>query len=105
MSRSADRWPLATIVVPRFDGYGQHVSDTTPEMQAIQIEIYRKMAPEARLAAAFELSAMSRRLLSEGVRRRHPAYSEEEVRVATIRLWLGDDDFRRAYPDAPMVEP
>lgn len=79
--------------------------DTTDAAHDRQIDVYRSMPAEARLAAALELSATSRRLLGEGVRMRHPEYTAEEVRLATIRLWLGAELFRAVYPDAPEVMP
>ena len=81
------------------------MTDTTPEAEAIQLEIYRRMSPDARLAAALELSETGRELLAAGVRRRHPHYSEEQVRFAVLRLWLGEKDFELAYPDAPDIVP
>ncbi len=63
------------------------------------------MGPAARLRAALELTRMSRRLLADGIRQRHPEYSEDEVRLATMRAWLGPDLFADAYPDAPALDP
>jgi len=63
------------------------------------------MGPAARLRAALELTELSRRLLAEGIRRRHPEYGGDELRLATIRAWVGRDLFRDAYPDAPELDP
>jgi len=79
--------------------------DTAPGADAVQLEVYRRMAPEARLRAALELTAMSRELLVAGVRGRHPEYDEDQVRLAAIRLWLGAELFRAAYPDEREMEP
>ncbi len=81
------------------------MNDTSPDALRAQTEILRRMTPQARLAAATQLSATARRLVFEGVRRRHPDYDEAQVRYAALRLWLGDDDFRRAYPEAPELAP
>ncbi len=43
--------------------------------------------------------------MRDGVRQRHPEYSEEEVRLAFIRLWLGAELYRRAYPAERELEP
>src|SRR5690349_9324502 len=56
-------------------------TDTTPDAAAVQLEAYRRMSPAARLRAGLELTAMSRRLLAEGIRRRHPDYSAEQARL------------------------
>ena len=36
---------------------------------------------------------------------RHPECDGEELRLALIRLWLGDELFRAADPDAPELPP
>jgi hypothetical protein len=48
---------------------------------------------------------MSRRLLAEGVRQRHREYTDAQVRWAFLRLWLGEDLFRKAYPGRPELAP
>lgn len=80
-------------------------SDTSWEAQQVQIEIFRRMGPEERLNKALELAEISRQLLAEGVRRRHPDYTDEEVRLAVIRLQLPEKLFRAAYPGALEVKP
>lgn len=81
------------------------MTDTSPEAAAVQLEVYRRMSPAARLRVGLELTAMSRHLLADGVRRRHPEYSTEQARLAFLRLWLGPDLFRTAYPGQPELEP
>ena len=75
-------------------------ADTTPEAAAVQLEIFRRMSPERRLELAFEMSANLREVVAAGVRSRHPDYGEQEVRLAVIRLTLGDELFFRVYPGA-----
>jgi len=79
--------------------------DTSGEAEIKQIEILRRMGPEARLAAAVELSRISRKLLEEGVRRRHPDYDERQIRLETIRLILPKELFLAAYPQAGEILP
>ena len=50
----------------------------------IYIETLRRMSPEQKLAKAFELTEMSRRLFREGLRRRFPDLSDAEFH----RLYL-----------------
>ena len=90
------RWCYDEAVIPR---------DTAPEAAAAQIEAYRRMTPEARLRAALELTEMSRRLVADGIRARHPEYTPEQVRFAMLRVWLSPAVFRRAYPHAPELDP
>jgi len=79
--------------------------DTSPAADAVQLEVYRRMPPEERLRVGLELTELSRGLLVAGVRARHPEYDEEGIRLASIRLWLGPELFRRAYPGAAELEP
>ena len=73
-------------------------ADTTLEAFNIQIGIFRRMPPERRLAMVFEMSNNMRRVAASGVRSRHPDYSEDQVRLAVIRLTLGEHLFREVYP-------
>jgi hypothetical protein len=79
--------------------------DTPDEVSRLQIEAYSRMTPGARLRVGLELTEMSRRLLADGIRRRHPDYDEEQVRLASIRLWLGPELFHSAYPGKRELEP
>ncbi|MEX2139604.1 MAG: hypothetical protein WD894_10105 [Pirellulales bacterium] len=72
--------------------------DTSPEAFRVQLEIYRGMSPEARLEQALQWSEQVREFGRIGIRLRHPEYSDREVQLASIRLRLGDDLFRRVYP-------
>ena len=64
----------------------------------MQVEIYRQMSPEARFEQALQWSEQVQELGRIGIRLRHPEYSEREIQLASIRLRLGDDLFRRVYP-------
>ncbi len=79
--------------------------DTSPEMERMQIEIYRKMSPARRLQVAMELTQLSRKLMAAGVRLRHPEYNEEQVRLAAIRLTISEKLFLAAYPHAREIVP
>lgn len=58
----------------------------TPNRQQY-IDALRAMTPQQRLAQAFELSDLTRRLLVTGLRQRHPDLSDDEVRqLATQRI-------------------
>jgi hypothetical protein len=56
------------------------------------------MAPERRQAMVFEMSNNMLRVAAEGIRVRHPEYDEDQVRLAVIRLTLGEQLFREVYP-------
>ena len=80
-------------------------ADTSDEAARAQLEVYRRMEPSRRLEIGLELTAMSRHLMAEGIRARHPEYSEEEVHHALLRLWLGPELFARAYPGSRPLDP
>jgi hypothetical protein len=46
----------------------------------LYIQVLRSMSPEQRLLKAFELGETARRLLWDGLRDRHPAMPEEDLR-------------------------
>jgi hypothetical protein len=73
-------------------------ADTTPEAAAVQLEIYRRMPPLRRFELALEMGETARSLSAAGVRSRHPDYTEEQVRLAVIRLRLGEELFHKVYP-------
>ena len=79
--------------------------DTTEKAENIQIEIFRRMGPERRLRAAADLAGTARKLLAEGVRMRHPDYTEEQIKLATIKLTLGPGLFASVYPQAKDLRP
>lgn len=79
--------------------------DTTPEIERIQIDCLRRKSPSERLQLAIELTQTSRDLLAVGVRRRHPEYNAEHVRLAVIRLMIPEKLFLAAYPHAKDLQP
>jgi hypothetical protein len=78
-------------------------ADTTAEAWWVQVEIYRRMSPSRRLELAFQMSDTLRRTVADGVRSRHPDYSEDQARLAVARLWLGDELFRTVYPGVEVA--
>jgi hypothetical protein len=79
--------------------------DTSQDAASAQIAAYRQMTPEARLRVGLELAEMARQLTAAGIRKRHPEYGDEQARLALIRLWLGTELFRAAYPNCPELAP
>ncbi len=79
--------------------------DTTSDAEKVQIEIFRRMTPEKRLQSAALLSETCRTLIAEGIRKRHPNYNEEQVRLAIIRCLLPENLFLQAYPCARDILP
>ncbi len=79
--------------------------DTSNDAEKVQIEIIRRMSSSERLELAIDLTATSRKLLAEGVRQRHPGYTEDEVRLAVIRLLIPESLFINAYPQYVSIRP
>ena len=73
--------------------------DTTIEAARVQFSILRKIGMEGRARMAINLSDGLRSIIESGVRQRHPDYDENMVRLAAIRITIGDELFRQAYPD------
>lgn len=79
--------------------------DTTAEAGQVQIEILRKRTPGERLRSALDLAQLARALVEQGIRRRHPEYTGEQVRLALIRALLPEGLFRAAYPGSEDLRP
>jgi len=79
--------------------------DTTDEAEQVQVEIFRQMKPEARLQAGIELSQTCRKLMETGVRLRHPEYDTDQVKLAVIRLQIGQELGMKVYPQGKDVVP
>jgi hypothetical protein len=73
-------------------------ADTAAEAAQVLFATYRDMPPHRRLAQACALSDALREVTAAGVRSRHPEYDNEQVRLAVIRLALGEELFAKAYP-------
>ena len=74
--------------------------DTTRDAQDRQDEVFRAMAPERRLEMAIEMSESAFQIAEDGIRMRHPDYSDDDVRLTGIRLRIGDALFAAAFPGA-----
>lgn len=53
--------------------------DTSPQVTAKHIQMYREAGPSGRARIAAELSDGLRELAIAGIRHRHPEYDEEQV--------------------------
>ena len=61
-------------------------SDTSPEAEQVQLEIYRKMSGAQRLLLAFEISELTRALARAGVRADHPEWDDKQVDRELLRV-------------------
>ena len=65
--------------------------DTSAGAHARQLEAWRRMTPEKRLAVAAEMSDALRRLVEAGVRSRHPDDTESQVHASIAEALLGPE--------------
>jgi hypothetical protein len=79
--------------------------DTSREAYERQLDAYRRMTPAERSALALEMSDEMRRISAEGIQRRHPDYSEAEVRRALVALLYGRDVSSKVWPGLPVPAP
>lgn len=75
-------------------------ADTSLDAQTRQDAIFRAMTPEQRVTMVADMSETAFRVAEDGIRMRHPSYTDGEVRLTGIRLRLGDALFEAAFPDA-----
>lgn len=83
--------------------YRSQSSDTHPDVDRMQFEVFARMSPSEKCARVLALIAMARSLTEQGIRERHPRASEREVFLRVISTWLDRDTMIRAYgfdPDA-----
>ncbi len=78
-------------------------ADTSLEAIRVQHAIYRRMPPEQRLRLACQMSDSIRVVAADGVRARHPDYNQRQVQLAVIRMTLGEELFRRVYPEEDVA--
>jgi hypothetical protein len=74
-------------------------NDTTIDALRKQFEVLQNMTGEQRLQIAFELSNNVRKLVEAGVKSRHPDYDERKVKLAVLRLTIGNKLFQQIFPD------
>lgn len=79
--------------------------DTTPEADAVQFAVYRRMSDSRRLELALQMSDEARRITAAGIRDLHPEYTDAEVEDVVRLLVLGPKLFHEAWPDKPLPKP
>ena len=77
--------------------------DTTPDAQREYTGMLRRLGMTGRARMVFDLSDSLRGVLEAGVRHRHPEYDEDQVRLAALRLAVGEELFGRAFPGVEVT--
>jgi DUF1365 family protein len=65
--------------------------DTSDEALRRQLEGFRAMTPNERLAIALAMSDDVRRMAEAGIRDRHPSFTDRQVANALARMLLGPE--------------
>lgn len=71
--------------------------DTTPDAEAVQIEIYRRMSARRKLELVEEENRTARELALAGLRQRHPDAGPEELFRRLMDLLLGEELAAQVY--------
>ncbi len=78
----------------------QPLSDTTPEAEAVLIELLRRKSPADKFKMVNQLNASLRTVMLSGLRQRHPNAPAIEIKQRYTKLLLGDElgqEFWHAY--------
>lgn len=65
-------------------------ADTSPEAEAVQIDVYRRMSGRRKLELVVEENRRARELALTGLRLRHPEAGPEELFRRLMDLLLGE---------------
>jgi hypothetical protein len=77
------------------------LSDTSPAVERLQIELMRQAPAWRKAALAGQMSESVRLLMLSGLRQRHPQASPAELRRRLADLWLGAELAERVYGPLP----
>lgn len=78
--------------------------DTSDEAERIQIERWRQMTPEQKLALVAGMSRAVFELAQAGIRERYPTATPREHFLRFALLNLGPDLARAAYPEIAELD-
>src|SRR5438046_846120 len=71
-------------------------ADTSPEATRVYFAVLRRLGPSGRVRRWVELTRTMRTILADGIRHRHPEYTDEQVRREVVRRLLGEQLFQLA---------
>ncbi len=72
-------------------------TDTSPEAQRVQYDLYRRMPLGRKLELVFDMYDTGQLLAMAGLRLQHPDATEEELWWLWARQHLGDELFEKVY--------
>lgn len=74
--------------------------DTHPKMEALQIELLRRMPSWKKIAMVDSLGETVKALALGGIRQRHPEATPEQLRRMLAEMMLGAELARKVYDHA-----
>ncbi len=72
--------------------------DTSDEAAEVQRAVWRAMPTEKRFRLALQLSSSIRQIGIAAARQRHPDYDDRQLKLAWLRLTMGDAAFEELFP-------
>lgn len=75
-------------------------NDTHPQIEALQIQLWRQATPTRKMNMLAQLNASARTLALTGLRSQFPHASEKELHFQLAILLLGEEMARKVYGDA-----
>ena len=78
--------------------------DTSPEIERLQIEGWRRMSPAQKAATVTGLTQMVFDLARAGIRQRHPDASPREQRLRLAIITLGPELARQVFPEVAALD-
>ena len=78
--------------------------DTSPEIERLQVERWRRMSAAEKAAIVSGLTQAAYELALAGVRHRHPHASPREQFLHLAIVTLGPDLARKAYPEIATTD-
>ena len=79
-------------------------SDTDPNVEALQIKLWRQASPTRKMNMLAQLNAAVQILALAGLRSRYPNATETELRRRLADLWLGEELARKVYGELNRAE-
>lgn len=79
--------------------------DTSPEIERLQVEAWRRMSTVQKAALVSGLTRAAVDMTLAGIRQRYPAASPRDVRLRFAVMTLGPDLARAAFPDVDQLAP
>jgi hypothetical protein len=75
------------------------ISDTTPQAQAVWLDIQRRKTGEQRLLEALEMSELGRIMARARITHDHPEWNEAEIKRELLRLAFLPASLPSGLPD------